>query len=149
MLAPQTFPTEKDADSWLRQKRLEIERGEHIDPKLGRVTLSEYVDLWKKSSAFAELRPSTKNRDLDYVRNYLLPRLGKVALEDLDFQTIDRWIVDLKDHGGRRSGPLGNETVAKSISALQQDSRLGDPVRPHLVQSLQVRKATQSPSRSS
>ena len=120
MLAPQTFPTKKAADAWLRQKRLEVERGEHIDPKLGRVTLSEYVELWKKSSAVAELRASTKNRDLDYVRNYLLPRLGKLALEDLDFQTIDRWIVDLKEHGGRKSGPLGNETVAKACQILSK-----------------------------
>ena len=118
MLAPQTFRTKKAADAWLRQKRLEVERGEHIDPKLGQVTLSEYVELWKKSSAVAELRASTKNRDFDYVRNYLLPRLGKLALEDLDFQTIDRWIVDLKEHGGRKAGPLGNETVAKAAQIL-------------------------------
>jgi integrase len=75
-------------------------------------------ELWKKSSAVAELRASTKNRDLDYVRNYLLPQLGKVALEDLEFQIIDQWIVELKDHGGRESGPLGNETVAKACQIL-------------------------------
>jgi len=120
LLAPQTFPTKKTADAWLRQKRLEVERGQHIDPKLGRVTLSEYVELWKRSSAVTELRASTKNRDLDYVRNYLLPRLGKVALEDLDFQIIDKWIVDLKEHGGRKSGPLGNETVAKACQILSK-----------------------------
>src|ERR1039458_8816192 len=74
LTAPQTFPTKKAADSWLRQKRIEIEQGRHIDPKLGRVTLCEYVEIWKDSSAVAELRASTKNRDLDYVRNYLLPR---------------------------------------------------------------------------
>ena len=72
------------------------------------------MELWKKSSAVAELRASTKNRDLDYVRNYILPRLGKVPLEDLDFQTIDQWIVDLKEYGSSRSGPLANETVSKA-----------------------------------
>jgi integrase len=117
-LAPKTFATQKAADAWLRQKRTEIERGDHIDPKLGRVLLSEYVELWKKSSAVARLRPSTKNRDFDYVRNYLLPHLGKKALEDLDFQAIDEWIVNLKEHGGRRSRPLGSETVAKACQIL-------------------------------
>ena len=66
----------------------------------------------------AELRASTKNRDLDYVRNYLLPHLGDSGTGSLDFQTIDRWIVDLKEHGGRQSGPLGNETVAKACQIL-------------------------------
>ena len=43
--ASQTFSTKKAADSWLRQKRIEIERGEHLDPKLGRMKLSDYVEL--------------------------------------------------------------------------------------------------------
>jgi hypothetical protein len=78
LTAPQTFPTKKAAEAWLRHKRIEIEHGEHIDPRLGRVTLSEYVEPWKKSSAVAELRASTKNRDLDYVRK-LFPAMARKA----------------------------------------------------------------------
>ena len=88
--ASQTFSTKKTADSWLRQKRIEIERGDHLDPKLGRVKLATTSNCWKDSSAVGDLRASTKNRDFDYVRNYLLPHLGDFALEALDFETIDR-----------------------------------------------------------
>jgi hypothetical protein len=40
--APHTFATRKDAERWLERVRVDLERGEHRDTRLGTATVSEF-----------------------------------------------------------------------------------------------------------
>jgi hypothetical protein len=44
--APQTFTTKADAGRWLSRTQADIERGEFVDPMLGKVALADYSALW-------------------------------------------------------------------------------------------------------
>ena len=44
--APQTFTTKAEAGRWLSRTQSEMERGQFVDPKVGKELLSDYATLW-------------------------------------------------------------------------------------------------------
>ena len=44
--APQTFTTKAEAGRWLSRTQSEMERGQFVDPKVGKELLSDYAALW-------------------------------------------------------------------------------------------------------
>src|SRR5262245_50409690 len=56
--APTTFTTRREAERWLDTARVDLERGEHRDPRVGTDTIGEYGARFISDHA-AGLAPST------------------------------------------------------------------------------------------
>ena len=46
--APSTFTRRQDAERWLDRVRVDLERGEHRDPRLGTKTVAEFGAVMKR-----------------------------------------------------------------------------------------------------
>ncbi len=106
-LAPHTFPTMREAHSFLAATRTDIERTAWVDLDAGRVPLEEYVQRWLRERPL--LRPRTQELYDGLLRLHILPELGSVELCDLKPAAVRSW------HAGLLSGPRpGASTAAKS-----------------------------------
>ncbi len=55
------FSREKDAEAFASRTETEKQIGQFVDPRLGKITLNEWVDQWWPT--VTNLRPSTRERD--------------------------------------------------------------------------------------
>ena len=76
-----TFVRRIDAERWLTTQESSKLSGAWVDPSLGRTTLCEWSEKWEASTA--NLRPTTRELNLDILRNYLLPRFGGFRLAEI------------------------------------------------------------------
>jgi hypothetical protein len=101
-----TFTKRADADRWLAGVEVSKASGEWVDPRLGKITFTQWVDRW--SSTIVDLRASTYERDLGLVRKHLVPRFGSAPLRKITTTSVKAFIAD---HNG--AGDLSPATVRK------------------------------------
>jgi len=73
-VAPQTFTTKADVQTWLSNIETTIHKGEWVDPAGGRMTVAELADRWKERDP--SKRSSTLARDEAILRVHVTPVLG-------------------------------------------------------------------------
>lgn len=86
------LPTRK-----LAQRRFDLALSRINAPtyRPGRVAMfTEFVEQWKRD-ALALSKPSTRKAAESHLRCYLIPRLGKIRLEEICQQTIQQLVTDL------------------------------------------------------
>jgi integrase len=114
--APQTFTTKADAGRWLSRTQADIERGEFVDPMLGKVALADYSALWISTRLVRgrPLSPWTLELYRWQLRKHILPTLGKIELRHLEARAVRGWF-------GQLSGPVGpgRPTAAKCYRLLR------------------------------
>ncbi|HTT90669.1 MAG TPA: site-specific integrase, partial [Acidimicrobiales bacterium] len=74
---------------WLSAKETDINRGQWVDPRAGRVTFSEYATGW--ADCQGQLRPRTLEMYNYLLRDYLLPVLGDISLSAITVSTVIAW----------------------------------------------------------
>ncbi len=88
----ETFTRKADAERYLREKQVEIERGQWLDPRGADVPLSvwaeEFLALARRLSPTTQ---ATYRRDLS---KYILPRFGAYRLGRLPAGEIENWLND-------------------------------------------------------
>ena len=114
------FDRKRDADAFLHQVEAEKVRGELIDPRLGKITLADWVSRWFPT--VTSVRPTTQSRNEICLRLYVLPRFGKVALASLDRTSMREWITEL-DAAGLAPATIHKtvQILAKALRAAQED----------------------------
>ncbi|MER3399046.1 MAG: site-specific integrase [Chloroflexota bacterium] len=83
------FKTQREAQLWLAQVRVEAARG--LLPEPSKVTLGEYLTFWLENGAKPTVRPPTLRQYEYAVRVHLNPDLGGRRLQELkpaDIQTL-------------------------------------------------------------
>lgn len=88
----ETFSRKVDAERFLREQIVEVERGRWIDPRGADVPLAEWSQEFL--SLCRRLSPTTQQtykRDLD---KYILPRFGSYRLGRLPADEIENWLND-------------------------------------------------------
>jgi integrase len=96
-VAPITFKFKADASAYLSKVETELRRGVWIDPNGSRILFREWVEEW--SETIVDLRPSSRVRDLGYLRRYLLPRFGELELGEIDHMLVRAWVAELNALG--------------------------------------------------
>jgi len=107
-----TFDTKAEARQFLITVRADVQRGEWTDPRLGDVTLEEWVTQWRET--VCHLRPSTLARDDVYLRSYILSQFGRRKLASITQPEVAAWVA------GLRARPLAPATVAKAYQILSK-----------------------------
>lgn len=92
--APKTFKNFEQADLFLAQKKVDIEKSVHIDPRKSNITLEQWWLEYKESKQ-TKWRETTKD-SYDHTAKYLLAKypeiyLGKMLLRDITPYAVLRW----------------------------------------------------------
>jgi integrase len=83
-------------------------------------TVATYLDEWFKTNSDA-WRPSTRRSYRGAIDLYLAPSFGKLRLEQLTPQAVQRWLTQHKtDHGARRRITLAHATLRSALSDAQR-----------------------------
>ena len=88
----ETFARKVDADRFLRDMRVEIERGRWLDPRGAETPLTDWAEEFLALAR--RLSPTTQEtyrRDLD---RYILPRFGAYRLGRLPADEVENWLND-------------------------------------------------------
>lgn len=91
------FARRVDANKFLIKVESSMASGRFTDPKLGKIQFQKWVDEWQKTTV--NLRPSTRERDLVYLRRYILPDFGNVALSKISQLEVRKWVASLDSDG--------------------------------------------------
>lgn len=107
--APETFPTQTDADRWLVRKEAEIIEGRWRNPD-EEIVFGVYAGAWFKERDYAA---TTRERNGSALRLHVLPTFERTVLSEITTPQIRRWRADLLDAG------VGEPTVAKAYQVLR------------------------------
>ncbi|WP_098017130.1 tyrosine-type recombinase/integrase [Streptomyces sp. b62] len=107
--APETFPTQTDADRWLVRKEAEILDGRWKNPD-DKVLFGVYADAWFKERDYAA---TTRERNGSALRLHVLPTFANVVLSEITTPQIRRWRAGLLESG------VGEPTVTKAYQILR------------------------------
>jgi integrase len=109
---PHTFTSKADAARYLAMVEADLHRGTWADPKLGRITLTEWAKRWQATTT--NLRPTTRDLYAYLLRWFLLPTFGKTALSSIDPLSVRAWLTNLQ------AEQLSPSTVAKAYRLLSR-----------------------------
>ena len=98
--APTTFPTSRDAATWLTLVQSEIIKGEWLAPEAGQVRLDDYGERWLRER---KLRPRTRVVYMSIWRLHVVPFIGQLELAEIRPATVRSWRAALLK-GGRSEG---------------------------------------------
>lgn len=89
---PQTFATKTEAGRFLATVETDLARGTYLDPRAGRVTLSDSAAEWLASDP--SKRATTRARDEYVLRVHFLPALGERPLVSLTPLDVRRAVLN-------------------------------------------------------
>jgi integrase len=93
-IAPDTFTTKADAQTFLSGVESDIKRACWIDPSLGRVSLADWSERWL--SGRADLRPATRAKYRYILDHHVVPELGAYELTKLRPSLVRDWYMGLR-----------------------------------------------------
>jgi integrase len=93
------FRTRKEAEKYGRDQEAAIRNNTYVDPRAGRITLTEWVNQWYPA---LDLEPTTISNYRYRIEVLILPKLGSRALNDLNTEEIATWEMDLVRQGYAR-----------------------------------------------
>jgi len=106
-----SFATRGDASRYLADMRVDLDRGDWVDPKAGVLQFQTYAAEWleRRRVKGRPLSPRTRERYESLLRVRINPTLGKRQLRFLDSASIRSW------HTGLMATPgVGPSTTAKA-----------------------------------
>lgn len=104
------FRRRVDADRFARNVEVDIDRGEWVDPKLGAITVVDWLTEWHQTRQ--HLRPSTAVRDWTLIERHIRPHLGHRTVGQLKPNEVRSWA------GGLVTDGLSPATAKKVVQLL-------------------------------
>lgn len=98
------FPSKDKAQDYANDQEAAIRAGVYIDPNAGKITLSEYFDLWLP---LQKHRPGTRDTYRYNFNRVIKPRWGATPLNELRTIPLMQWLGSLND-------PASPKRLAKS-----------------------------------
>lgn len=105
-----TFTLRGEAKYFLDNLDVDLADGRFIDPKRGLIRFGDWAEEW--SATIVNLRPSTLDRDLGYLRRHILPCLEDIPLSKISPLEVRKWVAMLDAEG------LAPATVQKDYQIL-------------------------------
>ena len=95
-MARRRFPTRAQAVDELAKARVDIARGQGLLPVDAKISVADYTEQWLTT---LQVRPSTRANYVSYLRNHILPALGRRPLSSLRRSHIAAFVAGLVDKG--------------------------------------------------
>lgn len=112
-LRSKSFPLRRQAEAFLRQQEVAVDRGVYVDENHGKITFGEWAEQYF-TLASRRLARTSYARDLSYLNTYVIPRWGRVRIGRITKTEVERWVVELGAEGRAvGGGSLSPATVEK------------------------------------
>ena len=92
-----SFERKLDAERWLTERERERNRGEWVDPAMGKVTVAEWSVRYLRTKQ--HLKPYTLAGYSSLLRNQLLPAFGDIPLSRIQPIHVREWVAELQAAG--------------------------------------------------
>ena len=123
------FPTRSVAVARAEEIDADQRRDTFIDPRAGRITLAEWVAVWREGLAAG---PMTRATYESHLRTHILPRFGGVPLNGITRMAVKTWANQLRTSKAQRTvvdvvrllSMLLNEAVDEQLIAINPCRRL-------------------------
>ena len=83
-----SFKLEREAKTWLAERRAEFDAGDYVDSKVGAGTFEDYASGWM---ARRSVKPSSGERDASYLRSLIIPMFGGRTLNQITADEMETW----------------------------------------------------------
>lgn len=107
-----TFRTKAEASRFLERTGTSLQRGDWVDPVLGRQTFAEWAHDWQRTAV--DLRPTTKDLYGYILRTYLLPTFGPMLMSRIQSLDVRAWLADLS------TTELGTASVNRAFRLMRR-----------------------------
>src|SRR6266508_4231641 len=88
-----TFRTKRDAELFLGRQSADIQRGDYLDPRLGRTTIAHWAEEWLQTTV--HLKPKTRASYESILRKRILPVFGNARIGAVEQVDIRRFVAEL------------------------------------------------------
>ena len=93
------FQTRKAAENYARDQEAAIRGGTYVDPRAGRITLTEWVNQWYPA---LDLEPTTLSNYRYQIEVHILPAFGHRALASITSEQVSAWEMQIAASGYSR-----------------------------------------------
>ncbi len=111
-------PTRSAADRWLTSVKNELNRGDYVDPRLGRSLFSRWATEWLDTAA--HLKPKTRVDYETMLRIHVLPAFGERAVGSIQQGDVRRFIAAKVSSGAAPGTVRGARKVLRLVLATAQ-----------------------------
>lgn len=115
------FGTLHEAKAWAREVEDSLRRGNYVSPQATRMRLAEWAERWWEHSPG---RPTSRARDLSYLRTHVLPRFGGHQLGAVTRSEVQAWVHDLQADKAPATVHKAVQVLSKVLRAAMLDGRL-------------------------
>lgn len=115
------FKTKGAAQAFVNQAKVSVDTGTHVAPAGGRKNFTKWVETW--SASVIDVRESTSVRDQNYLKLYVVPTFGPMALRQIDHTAVAEWVADISRSGKKNGDPLAPATVHKAYQVMSKVMR--------------------------
>ncbi len=116
------FTKRADAERYEAETKVDLAKGEYIDPALGKITVAQHMANWIKERI--HLEPAGRAKEESLVANHIIARLGDRQLGSLGRTDLQAWISQMSADGLARGSIEGIVTIFKMALAQAVDDKL-------------------------
>lgn len=120
-----SFALKGDADRYCRDVATRLDRGDHVDPARGKVTIREWGDLWLSTLQPPVVKPSTYESYKSLLTSVVYPTFGEWPLASIRQSDVTAWVAGLASSGMSASRVRqAHGQLAKLLDAAVGDERI-------------------------
>ena len=116
------FTRRVDAQAWLDTVTTAVQTGTYSDPKRGQVALDDWARTWL--DAQGHLKPSTRERYAGLLRSLVLPRWGRVPLNEITHADVQSWTSNLATERSPSTAVKAHRVLALVLALAVRDGRI-------------------------
>lgn len=116
------FSTRAEASAWAAELEDSLRKGAFVAPARAKLTLAAWVNAYLPTAI--DLRPSTRARDLSYIRNQILPHFGDWPLGKITRASVQVWVNELATRLAPATATKALHILSKILDGAIADGRL-------------------------
>lgn len=116
-----TFRLKQQADEWAKAQESDVDRGDWLDPRHAKTTLTE---VWEKYGSSRKLEKASRRRDASHWRVWVQPRWGDAPIGSVLKPDIQTWVNKLEEDKVGGWTIIAALNVTKAVFELAVDAGL-------------------------
>ncbi|MBA2283074.1 MAG: site-specific integrase [Acidimicrobiia bacterium] len=115
-----TFNTKRDAQQFIAGAEADLQRGDWLDPRVGRIRFDDWADEWLATAV--HLKPNTRYGYERLLERHVLPVFGGKRIANIERIDVRRFVSDMTT-AGMAAGTVRNAfTVVRNVFNIALDS---------------------------
>ena len=114
------FATRREADQWLSSMKADLQRGEYLDPRLGRTNFEEWAAEWLATTV--HLKAKTRVGYESMLRTHVLPAFAGRPAASIHQSDVRRFLATMTEHGSAAGTVRSARKVLRLVLATAEGS---------------------------